>query len=191
MPVGNQPHSAWLLLDAGNSAPGPHGLTSRMDVFRQVWTPRNYSQKQHHVLPTPCAYMHFTLPIPSAPRSPQFPFWRRPGGRQLKRLEGCETMLDDTSPSGTCDLQKETAHHAQQHSGPRNDSRRLLRLATGPWGGRGGSHTSGPLFLCSCDFTWYSTRASRHGPCPLCLTGPRGPEADRARQGRSWRGCAS
>lgn len=140
----------WLLLDTANSAPGAQGLTTRMDErVEGRLDPAKVLSEAYHVLPTPCAFMCIRSSIPNSPRPPPphstpIPLLETAGG-ELKRLEGYETMLDDTSPSGTCDLHKKTAHHAHQHHphfGPRNDSRRPLRHATGPWG----SHSPGPLF---------------------------------------------
>lgn len=104
----------WLLLDAANSAPGVQGLTTRMDErIEESLNPTKVLSQAHHVLPTPCAYICLRSSIPNSPRPP-IPLLETAGG-ELERLEGYETMLDDTSPSGTCDLQKKTAHHAHQH----------------------------------------------------------------------------
>lgn len=95
----------------GPGLDNPHGRTCQGKL-----DPAKVLPEAYHALPTPCAYICIHLPIPSAPRPPHpSPPPSGDGRGKLKRLEAYETMLDGTSPSGTCDLQK-TAHHAHPAS---------------------------------------------------------------------------
>lgn len=122
MPVQQQTARKWRLLNAGNSAPGAQGLTSRMDerVKGSLDPAKVLSGSiSNHVLPTPCAYKLYAFTPYRVRHVPPIPILETAGERELKRLEGYETMLDDTSPSGTCDLQRKTAHH---HAPPQQAS---------------------------------------------------------------------
>lgn len=122
MPVQQQTARKWRLLNAGNSAPGAQGLTSRMDerVKGSLDPAKVLSGSiSNHVLPTPCAYKLYAFTPYRVRHVPPIPILETAGERELKRLEEYETMLDDTSPSGTCDLQRKTAHH---HAPPQQAS---------------------------------------------------------------------
>lgn len=109
MPVQQQTARKWRLLNAGNSAPGAQGLTSRMDerVKGSLDPAKVLSGSiSNHGLPTPCAYKLYAFAPYRVRHVPPIPILETAGERELKRLEGYETMLDDTSPSGSCDLQE-------------------------------------------------------------------------------------